>query len=357
MSKSLDMDHRGAIRSPVGEHGEQKAEAGMEGISLEAVFPGLQRILEALPFLVHVQRGDCRILAANTRFLEHFGDPQGRCLGQILAESGASCESCLIRKSILGGDGHPLECAGRSGHIYQIYGKPLAGDSQGPLVLVTAQDISSQRWSEAALCKVEERLRIIADYTCDWESWFGVEGNLVWVSPSVERITGYTVAECMNMERYPLPMVQAEDRDGMKRILIRFESHPECGEDYSFRIVHRDGRIRWISMSWQPVFNTNRDYLGIRSGMRDVTMRKESEEKEKKEHSELAVFRERLGYLTNREREVMQCVALGKPNKIIAQELGVSPKTVEIHRSRVMGKLQVHSVADLVRVAIRTGMV
>ena len=56
-----------------------------------------------------------------------------------------------------------------------------------------------------------------------------------------------------------------------------------------------------------------------------------------------------LTYLTPREREVMELVAAGKPNKIIADDLGISPKTVEIHRGRVMGKLQVDSVAELVR--------
>ena len=59
-----------------------------------------------------------------------------------------------------------------------------------------------------------------------------------------------------------------------------------------------------------------------------------------------------LTYLTPREREVMELVIVGKPNKIIADDLGISPKTVEIHRGRVMEKLQVDSVAELVRLAM-----
>lgn len=60
-------------------------------------------------------------------------------------------------------------------------------------------------------------------------------------------------------------------------------------------------------------------------------------------------FASRLANLTPREREVMDLVIAGKPNKIIAADLGISPKTVEIHRGRVMEKLQVESVAELVR--------
>jgi FixJ family two-component response regulator len=64
---------------------------------------------------------------------------------------------------------------------------------------------------------------------------------------------------------------------------------------------------------------------------------------------ECTKFAALLTYLTPREREVMDLVIAGKPNKIIAADLGISPKTVEIHRGRVMEKMQVESVAELVR--------
>lgn len=61
-------------------------------------------------------------------------------------------------------------------------------------------------------------------------------------------------------------------------------------------------------------------------------------------------YLERLETLTPREREVLALVTSGKPNKVMAGDLGVSQRTVEIHRARVMEKMGVPSLAQLVRV-------
>ncbi|GAC1664291.1 MAG: response regulator transcription factor [Steroidobacteraceae bacterium] len=60
--------------------------------------------------------------------------------------------------------------------------------------------------------------------------------------------------------------------------------------------------------------------------------------------------------ITGREREVLIRIALGNSNKLIARELGVSPKTVEKHRSNLMRKLQLHNTAAITMFAIRNGM-
>ena len=67
---------------------------------------------------------------------------------------------------------------------------------------------------------------------------------------------------------------------------------------------------------------------------------------------EHARIRARLETLTEREREVLDLMIQGKQNKAVAQELGVSPRTIEIHRARVMEKMDVQSVAELVRMML-----
>lgn len=69
-----------------------------------------------------------------------------------------------------------------------------------------------------------------------------------------------------------------------------------------------------------------------------------------------AGLRSRLAELTPREREVFTHVIAGKLNKVIASDLGTSEQTIKVHRARVMEKLGVVSVADLVRVAQQLGV-
>ncbi len=74
-----------------------------------------------------------------------------------------------------------------------------------------------------------------------------------------------------------------------------------------------------------------------------------TDEERRSAREERAEISSRIEILTNRERQVLDLVVTGKPNKVIAYELGVSQRTVEIHRARVMEKMQAKSLADLVR--------
>jgi len=64
----------------------------------------------------------------------------------------------------------------------------------------------------------------------------------------------------------------------------------------------------------------------------------------------------RFERLTEREREVLELLVLGDANKVVAHKLGISPRTVEIHRGRLMEKTQARSLAELVRMALSAGI-
>ncbi len=79
------------------------------------------------------------------------------------------------------------------------------------------------------------------------------------------------------------------------------------------------------------------------------------EEQQRSQYSEHRQINERLAHLTPREHEVMDMVCDGKSNKEIANALGVSAKTIEAHRARVMEKMQAGSLAELVRMSLKVG--
>jgi RNA polymerase sigma factor (sigma-70 family) len=91
-----------------------------------------------------------------------------------------------------------------------------------------------------------------------------------------------------------------------------------------------------------------RDYFTARVTQQlSVALRKEIEEEQ---------LRTRLGSLTNREREVLLLVAEGLTNREIGEQLEISPRTVETHRERVMGKLRIRTVAGLTRFVVEHGL-
>ncbi|MFC1746307.1 PAS domain S-box protein [Candidatus Riflebacteria bacterium] len=144
--------------------------------------------------------------------------------------------------------------------------------------VVTFIDISERKQTEQAIRESEERFRAIADYTCDWESWHGTDGMVLWVNLAVEKLTGYSVSECMSMPHFPTPILHYNDRKYMDEVFPKAAESGSTGNDLPFRIRHKDGSIRWMAVSWQPIYNKEGEYMGFRSSIRDISERKKVEE-------------------------------------------------------------------------------
>jgi two-component system, LuxR family, response regulator FixJ len=82
----------------------------------------------------------------------------------------------------------------------------------------------------------------------------------------------------------------------------------------------------------------------------------ELDDERRREERERAVILDRMGSLSARERQVMEAVVAGRLNKLIAADLGLSTRTVEIHRARIMQKMHADSLSDLVRMAMVAGI-
>lgn len=76
---------------------------------------------------------------------------------------------------------------------------------------------------------------------------------------------------------------------------------------------------------------------------------------ESRKQAEIDAIRARLKTLSERERDVLDLLAAGKPNKVMAHELGISARTVEVHRGNVMAKMQADSLPELVKMVLLAG--
>jgi two-component system, sensor histidine kinase len=123
---------------------------------------------------------------------------------------------------------------------------------------------------------MKDPFRAIAEFTYDWESWISPDGELRWVNGAVERITGYSVAECMTMADYPLSLVHSLDRPAVAAVLLQARLG-QPGNHFEFRVLRKDGDIRWAAISWQPITVDGQD-VGFRSSVRDIDEHKRMEQ-------------------------------------------------------------------------------
>jgi len=162
-------------------------------------------------------------------------------------------------------------------HVHAVR-HPVLNEAGEVVKLVgTVIDITDRKRAEEERRESAERFRAIADYTYDWESWVGNDGALLWVNPAVERITGYSVDECMAMPDYPIPIIAEADRETVAR-QIREAVQGSSRNDFEFRVRHKEGHLAWVAASWQPIYDSRGARLGHRSSIRDIAERKQAEE-------------------------------------------------------------------------------
>jgi len=153
--------------------------------------------------------------------------------------------------------------------------------------VVCVEDITNHKYQEEQLRQSEERYRTVADFTYDWESWLGPDRKYRYISPSVERITGYTPEEITQDPELVRRIIHPDFQDWFSRHLTEdFEKNEVF--HFDFRILHRNGEERWISHYCQPVYDAAGRFRGRRASNRDITEHKRAEEASRQSEKELA---------------------------------------------------------------------
>jgi len=143
------------------------------------------------------------------------------------------------------------------------------------------------------LREAELRYRTVADFTYDWEYWSNLDGTLEYVSPSCERISGYTPRQFMDNPSLNHEIIIPEDQDIWEKHHHDSRKEPKARE-MQFRIRDRNGAIRWIEHVCQPVRGNQGQLSGFRASNRDITDRKEGEIQLKNAYSEIEQLKAQL---------------------------------------------------------------
>ena len=166
--------------------------------------------------------------------------------------------------------------------------------------------------------------RYVANFTYDWESWHAPDGTPIWINDAVERLTGYGVEECLAMPDYPLPIVDAKDRDRL-RLMLRDAISGRSYNDLEFCVRTKAGERRWMAVSWQPMVDDDGAPLGFRTSVRDIADRQALREKLRMQNERLErLVRERtaqVARLVKNRGRMERLAAVGELAAGVAHEI------------------------------------
>jgi len=160
------------------------------------------------------------------------------------------------------------------------------------------KEIKKRERIEEALRLSEEKFRTVADFTYDWEYWQGAHKQMIYVSASCERITGYTKNDFLNDPDLIEKIVHQDDLELLrKKVKAAVDKYTKL--EAEFRIIDRAGQVRWISHICVPIYNAAGKLLGRRASNREIT-------ENKKYESELKVYREKLEFLVQERTKLLE---------------------------------------------------
>ena len=139
-------------------------------------------------------------------------------------------------------------------------------------------DITERKQIEEALKESERKFRLLANHTYDWEYWIGSDGKFIYLSPSCERITGYSQEELISDPQLVFKMVRPDYAEKVHRHYFDENNKEAPVFSMEFPIITKNGKDVWLEHNCSPVYDDQGNYVGQRGNNRDITDRKRMEE-------------------------------------------------------------------------------
>ncbi len=181
----------------------------------------------------------------------------------------------------------------------------LAGWQAGGKNYITAiiRDISEHQKIMDALHLSEQRFRAIADFSNNWEYWINPKGELSYISPACQKISGYRPKAFEQDATLLQSIIHPEDEANVAAQIQNWRCDSniiDTGVDY--RIINKKGETLWINQICKPVYDTNQEYLGYHVTIQDITERKQMADELRQYNRHLQALSRRLVETQEAER-------------------------------------------------------
>lgn len=197
----------------------------------------------------------------------------------------------------------------RKGDAIQAQTQAIWGIGLGPALTITLsllsllsvhRDVEALRKTAEELAVSEEHFRLITENGSDLVCTQDLQGKTLYVSPSVERILGYSSQEYIAFSA--LDLVHPDDRALLTPVRNKPISETYRNQPVEYRILHKDGRYRWLEINFGSLRDRLGKVAGVQSSARDVTARRLAEERlaAQTEQLRLLSLRDELTGLYNR---------------------------------------------------------
>lgn len=197
-----------------------------------------------------------------------------------------------------------------------------------PQVFLIDDDDAVRNALRLLLSTYDFQVQAFASADAFLKAWNATQSGCLVLDLHMPGMSGFGLQEIMRLQSLPLPV-------------IFITGH---GELDACRRAFRAGAVDFLT---KPV-DEQALVTGIRNALASMTANRASQDAQRS-------LNERIDRLSSRERDILQCVIDGLTNKQIADQLGLSSRTIEAHRAHIASKLEVTTLADLIRVAVMAG--
>lgn len=158
---------------------------------------------------------------------------------------------------------------------FKIGVDPIIENNKINNLVVIISDITERKNVFNALKENELKFRTISDNIYDWEYWKGVNGGYKFVSNSCEKVCGYKAEDFYNNPTLLHEITHPDYKEQIKKHLSIEQAKDYDDYIFEYKIISKEGKIKWIEHNCSPVYDDNNNYIGRWGNNRDITIQKE----------------------------------------------------------------------------------